>query len=246
MHIVSQVHELHRLYQIQKLLMKTIGSGVTDGGNPLNLAGQIDRTDRKSQKGVGLGRPADSLSPRSEGTRASETIEESQIELTLGPPSYRYSTSKPRPKKGDAQLTSSSFSSSSTWSSDNGTSGKLGSFGPLAVVKEDQFLKSERLNHPPWIFQALSLNSTWRWSFCLSRCERLREFLYPGRRLLTRISAYYSKCVKISIFFFTFSSSCNFACWHLGNDLIHLHFVGRTWLATSLSAVARTAGNVWF
>lgn len=136
--------------------MKTIG------GSPLDLAGQIDRTDRKSRQGiVGLERPAKGSNAKLEGTTGdSETIEESRIELTLGPSSY--SMNAMRPKKGDTHLTSSSFSnSSSTGSSDNISSSKLGSLlGTGGIVKEEQLLESERLNHPPWILQALSLNST--------------------------------------------------------------------------------------
>lgn len=154
----SQVYELHRLYQIQKLLMKTNGSGVPKGASTLNLAAQIDRIDCKSQKGVDPERLArDSSAAGSKGISALDIIEESQIELTLGPSSYTTSTS--RSEKGDTQLTSSSFSSS-TGSSDNITSSKPGSFTTGALIKEEQFLKSERLDHPPWSFQVLSLNST--------------------------------------------------------------------------------------
>ncbi|OWM82112.1 uncharacterized protein LOC116209637 [Punica granatum] len=154
----EQVHELHRLYRIQKLLMKTIGSGVPNGGSPFNLAGQIDRTDCKPREGVDLERPARDSNAMSEGISALDTIEESQIELTLGPSSYHTSTS--RSKKADTQLTSSSFSSSSTGSSGNIINSKPSRLRAGAGVEEEQLLKSERLNHQPWIFQALSLNST--------------------------------------------------------------------------------------
>ncbi|KAK4766784.1 hypothetical protein SAY87_008426 [Trapa incisa] len=146
----QQVYELHRLYGIQKLLMKTIGSNVANGGILPNLPCHVDRPDCcRSQKRVDLGI-----------TGASETIEESQIELTLGPPTYN--KNRPRPRRGDRILTSSSLSSSSTGSSsdNNFTISKLGGFRPAAVIEEDHLLKSQRPNHPPWILQALSLNST--------------------------------------------------------------------------------------
>ncbi|KAK4776006.1 hypothetical protein SAY87_023967 [Trapa incisa] len=155
----EQVHELHRLYQIQKLLMKKRGSALPNGGATLNLAGQIDSTDFKPREGVDPQRLSGYSSDGSKGiSSALDTIEESQIELTLGPSSYTTSTS--RSDKGETRLTSSSLSSS-TGSSDNIiTSNIMGSFTGRALVKEEQFLKSERLNHPPWSFQVLSLNST--------------------------------------------------------------------------------------
>lgn len=169
---VLQLRELHRLYQIQKSLMKKIGSSVPNGGSPPDLAGQIDRTGSKLQKGVDLESPAEDSNSGSAGTGAIDTIEESQIELTLGLSSYNTSTS--RSKKDDVELSSSSFSSSSIGSSDHIVSSNRAG----AAAKQEQLLKSKGPNHPPWIFQVLSLNSTWRWSFFLTCCEQL-ENLYP-------------------------------------------------------------------
>ncbi|XP_065875395.1 uncharacterized protein [Euphorbia lathyris] len=103
-----QVHELHRLYRIQKLLMRNIGK---ERPNP-----QLQSKDQnnisyahKSIKKLDLERPADE-------EYAAET-DESEIELTLGPSNYNR-----RRKKLETPLTSDSgatFSSSSTGSSHN-------------------------------------------------------------------------------------------------------------------------------
>ncbi|KAK4755369.1 hypothetical protein SAY87_009126 [Trapa incisa] len=142
----EQVCELHRLYRIQKVMMKTIGNSFPNKGNPTNLTGQINTRVHQLQKGV---HPAGDLNDGLKGDGALFTIEESQIELTLAPSTYSTSTS--RSKKDTAPLSSSSFSSSSTGSSQSEAG---------ATVKEGHLLKIKCQSHPPWIHQLLSLNST--------------------------------------------------------------------------------------
>ncbi|KAK4783539.1 hypothetical protein SAY86_007913 [Trapa natans] len=146
----EQVCELHRLYRTQKLLMATMGSSLPKEENPANLTGQINRTVHQLQKGADLGSPSGDSNDGSKGNGALETIEESQIELALGPSSY--STSTWRSKKDEAPLSSSSFSSSS--SSTGSSQPKAGS-----TVKEGQLLRIKGQSHPP-IFKLLGLNST--------------------------------------------------------------------------------------
>lgn len=180
---VSQVYELHRLYRIQRLLMKTIGS------SPTNFAGQIGRTGRQPRKEVDLESPAEDPNAESERIGALDTIDESQIELTLGPSSYNTMTS--RSKKDDAQLSSSSFSSSSTGSSNNIVSSNRSNLVVEAAVNEEQLLKIKGQNHPPWIFRVLSLNSTWR-SYLSIQNSTIYYWVNSDR--LTTISANPLKC----------------------------------------------------
>ncbi|KDP32053.1 hypothetical protein JCGZ_12514 [Jatropha curcas] len=121
----EQVHELHRLYRIQKILMKNIANNrpntlqntqeLWNAKNNINFA-------HKSIIKLDLERPAEDYALESSGDRVLEFIDESEIELTLGPSSYN----NRRRKKPDTPLTSDSgpsFSSSSTGSSNiNSTS----------------------------------------------------------------------------------------------------------------------------
>ncbi|KAI6699351.1 hypothetical protein NL676_013675 [Syzygium grande] len=184
----EQVYELHRLYQIQKALMKnsknSSGSSIHGEGlhleksnyinshnsNPLPsskmsvnfelLAGAYNNADSKGLVGV-----------------HSEILDESEIELTLGPTSYK----NRRSKKTDTALTSDSsptFSSSSSRSSShNGSQSGIhqlsrvqmpyitkgsenGGKGETGDGVEDRLIRERVLKQPPWLFQVLSLNSS--------------------------------------------------------------------------------------
>jgi hypothetical protein len=187
--MMLQVYELHRLYQIQKMLMKNIESSRPNGGSqePWNLKTNHHRdAQHKPQRKLDLERPAEEYIAESDGDRVLEIIDESEIELTLGPSSYN------RRKKPETPLTSDSgpsFSSSSTGSSHinrtnswthqriDTTREELNGY-KVGLVKvpdmtsgchsrsknnidhvEEQ-LRQERLNQPPWFFQVLSLNMT--------------------------------------------------------------------------------------
>lgn len=165
----EQVYELHRLYQIQKTLMKNVENGrvvqVTQRGwnmkNAISLAqatNHLKDTQKKPEIKFDLERPAEEYSAESDGDEV-EIIDESEIELTLGPSSY-YN----RRKRVDTPLTSDSghsLSSSSTVSSHinkttrEDSSGMRNSFDDLAERSSQ-----ERLKQPPWPFQVLSLNMT--------------------------------------------------------------------------------------
>lgn len=185
-----QVYELHRLYHIQKILMKNIEvSGSNEqsqerlNSNDLSM-NQINHGEKPRMK-LDLEQPAEEYNAESDGEGVLEIVDESKIELTLGPVSYS------RRKKAETPLTSDSgpsFSSSSTGSShmkrtNSRTHRKIDTtkeesrghdWGHLSVadVKPgfhsarknsfhvDEPLRQERLDQPPWIFQVLSLNMT--------------------------------------------------------------------------------------
>ncbi|KAK8556744.1 hypothetical protein V6N13_064753 [Hibiscus sabdariffa] len=128
----EQVYELHRLYRIQKTLMESTNENIRpDGSRRLDSEHQADR-----------------------GNGVLQVIDESDIELTLGPPTKKrhgISTSTP-PRTSDSGL---SFSSSSTESCHMTMGYRNGSESNL----EEQ-LRKERLRQAPWIFQVLTMNMT--------------------------------------------------------------------------------------
>ncbi|XP_004288470.1 PREDICTED: uncharacterized protein LOC101308414 [Fragaria vesca subsp. vesca] len=148
----EQVYELHRLYHIQKLLMNSsIGNSRPKGNKRENwdLQNELHRK-------LDLEQPA-------EAAEELEVIDESEIELTLGPTRY----SKNRRKKSEAQLTSDSglsFSSSSTGSSYVNRTSSRTRYQRRSKEQlggcEEQLRQDERLKMPPWFFQVLSLNMT--------------------------------------------------------------------------------------
>lgn len=187
-----QVHELHRLYRIQKILMRNIGNNRSNTQchqESFNFKNRISHAHREMQQKpkmkLDLQRPAEDYAAESPSRdRALELIDESEIELTLGPSSYY----NQRRKKPETPLTSDSgptFSSSSTASSHiNRTSSlshqvkreesgdrelglvqvhdmkTLGGYHSENRTSVDEELRQERLKQPPWLFQVLSLNMT--------------------------------------------------------------------------------------
>ncbi|KAF5738247.1 hypothetical protein HS088_TW13G01143 [Tripterygium wilfordii] len=132
----EQVYELHRLYRIQKLMMKNIARNRPANGRSQQL------WKSKSQIKLDLEQPGE------ENYGDLEIIDETEIELTLGPSTYN------QRKKPDTPLTSDSgpsFSSSST-----GSSRILQGISKSSVDVEEQL----RQQVPPWLFQVLSLNMT--------------------------------------------------------------------------------------
>lgn len=141
-----KVYELHRLYRIQKMLMKDIAKNQ-----------RINPHYNEARQGPQLDRPVGAK------YRVVSEIEEDQndLELTLGPRSYYHKKIKAA-EPGLQSDSGPSFSSSSTGSSHVK--------GARSTAKDEQFLKwgpemgvsnnQDRLNSPPWLFQALSLNIT--------------------------------------------------------------------------------------
>ena len=187
-----QVYELHRLYHIQKMLMKNIEVSGSNGqsqerlnSNDTSMNDHINRQEKPRMK-LDLEQPAaEEYNAESEDDGVLEIVDESKLELTLGPVSYR------RRKKAETPLTSDSgpsFSSSSTGSShmkrtnsrthkrvDTTKEQSTGHDWRRLNVPDmnpgfqsgrkngfhvDEQLRQERLDQPPWIFQVLSLNMT--------------------------------------------------------------------------------------
>ncbi|XP_051126754.1 uncharacterized protein LOC127248457 [Andrographis paniculata] len=147
----EQVYELHRLYQIQKSLMKDVVAR-----NRAAAAGPRRRVD--------LEQPADGgnrielAAGKCRVSEIEEDDDESDLELTLGHRSYyqkKVKASDPNPTSSDdhRSLRGPSFSSSST------------GYSHVTAAAADQELLSWRisnsnLNSLPWHFQALTLNIT--------------------------------------------------------------------------------------
>lgn len=179
----EQVYELHRLYRIQKIMMRNIAS--SKNGRGLNQTKTFGSIHQKSIVKLDLERPGEEYVAESNGDREVELIDENEIELTLGPTKYN------RRKKPETPLTSDSgpsFSSSSSGSSHINRTGYLNhqmavkgrealngqSLGIVQVsdmtlgyqsgsknsfLVQDKF-RQGRLKQPPWFSQVLSLNTT--------------------------------------------------------------------------------------
>ncbi|KAH6838153.1 hypothetical protein C2S53_009030 [Perilla frutescens var. hirtella] len=142
----EQVYELHRLYRIQKMLMKDIAKNA--GVDPHYRSSYNNRPESK---------PVEALGGK---CRASELeYDQSELELTLGPRSYYQKKIKAAEPGIKSDNSGPSFSSSSTGSSrTKGAREELlrqQKWGPETPVSNQ-----DRLNSPPWLFQALSLNMT--------------------------------------------------------------------------------------
>lgn len=176
----QQVHELHRLYRVQKLLMNDMKAELKRQRKPLNTQTVLDKWNssphshqnkRRTQKPLDLELPADNYIVKN---AMQESGEESDLELTLATGSGGC-----RRRKKENSLTSdsaASFSSSSTESGGvklNGASDwglfhlpadiNLGSYRGERMSKfngETDQMGDELAKRPPWLFQCLSLNMT--------------------------------------------------------------------------------------
>ncbi|XP_038902582.1 uncharacterized protein LOC120089237 [Benincasa hispida] len=146
-----QVYELHRLYRIQKMLMKNI---------------------REKNRGK-----TEEEEEEEEGEEEIDFIEESEIELTLGPSNYsnqiggKTGRRRRRMKKlGEGSDSGMSFSASS--SSTNGSAQKIKQFyrdgefvdgsqmGFLGFLDVQDEIKLSHHHPNPWLCQVVSLNLT--------------------------------------------------------------------------------------
>ncbi|KAF8020806.1 hypothetical protein BT93_G1283 [Corymbia citriodora subsp. variegata] len=185
----EQVYELHRLYRIQKALMKnsnsrSSSSSIHGEGLHLEKSNYIYSHNSNplpsSKMSVDFERLAGVYNNvESEGSVRvnTEILDESEIELTLGPTSYK----NRRSKKADTALTSDSsptFSSSSSRSSSHNGSqcgthqlspvqmpytnkaSENGGKGETSDGVEEGLIRERVLKQPAWFFQVLSLNSS--------------------------------------------------------------------------------------
>ncbi|CAN1191246.1 hypothetical protein LINPERPRIM_LOCUS39679 [Linum perenne] len=175
----EQVYELHRLYRIQKLLMRN-----TDKPNrsrpPPNYSQNgfsfIPTTTTTTTN------PDEKLELEESNGEKELIIDECEIELTLGPTSYgsKRARRKKVPETETPPLTSesagpSSFSSSSTGSSQINRKNSNGRSSSITIsnvdngqmrleqhdrLKQQQQQQQQQQSQPPWLFQVLSLNMT--------------------------------------------------------------------------------------
>ncbi|KAK6151166.1 hypothetical protein DH2020_016098 [Rehmannia glutinosa] len=140
----EQVYELHRLYQIQKTLMKDIARNAKN--DPHYSTNTCNRAE--AHQCPDLERPT--------GELINVLEDQSDLELTLGPKSY-YQKKIKGAERARPSDSGPSFSSSSTGSSHiKGREELMLSQQKWGPVTNNQ----DRLNSPPWLFQALSLNMT--------------------------------------------------------------------------------------
>ncbi|KAL0535999.1 hypothetical protein IC582_024931 [Cucumis melo] len=147
-----QVYELHRLYRIQKVLMKNIREK------------NRGKTEEEEEE---------------EGEEEGDFIEESEIELTLGPSNYnnqiggRTRTRTRRMKKFGEGNSDSGMSFSASSSSTNGSVQKIKQFyrdngefvngsqmGFLGFLDVQDDIKVSHHHPNPWLYQTVSLNLT--------------------------------------------------------------------------------------
>lgn len=184
-----QVHELHRLYQVQKLLMRDMKNAELKrqwastnnqpglekrkvenerGSNQSCHNGYLDQ--RKPRQTLDLELPAEEYIGRDYGDVMLKVEEESDLELRLA-----IGSNRSRRKKEETSFTSDSGPSFSSSSSESGMV-KLNrqEWGLLHVPDMTMRFPDERkngfhieekmrqdgLNQPPWLFQCLSLDMT--------------------------------------------------------------------------------------
>ena len=121
---VLQVYELHRLYQIQKILMSDMVNGrdieLNQRGRNFKNATSLTQSthhngvQEKPEMKFDLEQPAEEKIAESDGEGVLELIDEPEIELTLGPSSFNSRKKVERPLNSDS---GHSLSSSSTGSS---------------------------------------------------------------------------------------------------------------------------------
>ncbi|KAH1267230.1 hypothetical protein GmHk_01G002505 [Glycine max] len=165
----EQVYELHRLYRIQNILMKNMEATRGAQQNPkLNFD---------------LERPAKEDMAEADSDGVLEVINETEIELTLGPSSYkRKKVETPLTSDSAHRLSSSSTGSSlinktrlktrhSSYSAAEELSGGLiglvhvrhSTAGCQSGIRRsyeiEERSRDERTKQPPWFFQVLSLNT---------------------------------------------------------------------------------------
>ncbi|CAN0917898.1 hypothetical protein LINGRAHAP2_LOCUS30574 [Linum grandiflorum] len=179
----QQVFELHRLYRIQKLLMRSIGKtnnyhhqGLWNSSRTQNNNNNIIPPADKFVMKLDLERPAEEFAESNgeEEERNGSVLDESEIELTLGPASYSSSKKKPPETALSSESAEASLSSSSTGSShinrrnnkaiEDGFRGPVDSETGINRQKDGSSTSNvdilKQQQQPPWLFQVLSLNMT--------------------------------------------------------------------------------------
>lgn len=180
----EQVYELHRLYQIQKMLMQNIPRSKTKGQNQetyLNYQNDDLHQKPHTNNNVDIEQPAKEYVIESDDGGV-EIEDENEIELTLAPSSfYRRRSKTETPLNSDSAFSISSSSSGSshikrgerkrenvtthTWglvevpavSNLSFLSGRKNSSDHIEEQMRQDRVKQQQ---PPWLYQVLSLNMT--------------------------------------------------------------------------------------
>lgn len=152
----EQVYELHRLYQIQKMLMKNMQ-------NQENICFNY----QQQKNDLDLEQPAtkefDDHVTETSNDQEIEEVNECEIELTLGPTSFnrRRLRMTNKPESSDSVP---SFSSSSTGSSHIKRIERItrenSSYLSAGNRRNNSSSSDRSLKQPPWMYQVLSLNMT--------------------------------------------------------------------------------------
>ncbi|KAI3785128.1 hypothetical protein L1987_44240 [Smallanthus sonchifolius] len=155
----EQVYELHRLYQIQKMLMKNLQS------SRHNHQENICFNNYQQNNKIDLEPPAitKEYDHVTQTLDADQEIEEDEceIELTLAPTSFnrrRRTTNKPESSDSIASFSSSSSGSSNIKKIEKITRSENSSF--LSGNRRNNGSSDISLKQPPWMYQVLSLNMT--------------------------------------------------------------------------------------
>ncbi|KAK9097198.1 hypothetical protein Sjap_022695 [Stephania japonica] len=184
----EQVLELHRLYKIQKMLMKNMTGRAPNRWNSeneisLTAANYINREQQMMiQRNLDLECPVEDYAMDESRDRGMEIEDESDVVLTLGPSRFRRRKKEETPPNFDNGPCFSSSSAESSFiqrtsSSFHHRKGRREEFkgheweftqvpniqpsfqtGKMNSFGVDQQLRKENLNRPPWLFQVLSLN----------------------------------------------------------------------------------------
>ncbi|KAL7101485.1 hypothetical protein ACP275_08G056800 [Erythranthe tilingii] len=168
----DQVYELHRLYQIQKLLMKEIAKSPTSYRSTSRKLVQPPELQQFNVLESGTVAAAAAKCRVITEMDGHDHLMNSDLELTLGPKNYyEKKVSKGCEHATDQSDSGPSFSSSSTGSChvakgrrnirrDHLYELQKKLPGP-EIMQSNNNSNQDRLNSsPPWIFQALSLNMT--------------------------------------------------------------------------------------
>ncbi|KAI3768287.1 hypothetical protein L2E82_18840 [Cichorium intybus] len=154
----EQVYELHRLYQIQKMLMKNMQRTRHTHQENISFVYQQQKNKFDLEHRATTAKEYNHVTETLNGQEIEE--DECEIELTLAPTSFNRRSTTSRPESSDSVL---SFSSSSTGSSHikrierftRENSGFLNSNRRNNSSSSDRSLKQSS-----WMYQVLSLNMT--------------------------------------------------------------------------------------
>ncbi|CAI9752896.1 unnamed protein product [Fraxinus pennsylvanica] len=177
----EQVRELHRLYQIQKMLMRDTAKNRRNMQDYLIHSNKLNDDEdirTKAMKCPDLEQPAGEFIAESDDSRVLEIEDYNDLELTIGLKSY-YTRGKATETSPESGSWPSINSSSSTGSNhvkrtrkyareESLNQQKWGLGIPVSNLnflggrenssEVEEHLRKDRLNAPPWFFQVLSLN----------------------------------------------------------------------------------------